>query len=55
MLVLEYANKGTLQEYLKLNFSKIDWNTKLKLSEQIVSGLKCLHENNIIHGNLVSI
>ena len=54
MLVIEYADNGTLHEYLSENFNEMDWNLKLKFAKQISSAIFCLHKNNIIHRDLVS-
>ncbi|RHZ61005.1 hypothetical protein Glove_350g122 [Diversispora epigaea] len=54
MIVLEYANNGSLRQYLKTNFQKLDWNLKLNLAKQIANALMNLHDNNIIHGKLTS-
>ena len=54
-MVLEYANNGSLRQYLKTNFQKFDWNSKLNLAKQIANALMNLHDNNIIHGKLVII
>ncbi|CAG8598398.1 10900_t:CDS:2, partial [Cetraspora pellucida] len=50
----EYAYDGTLRQYLEQNFCIIDWNDRLHLAKQLVSAVKCLHENDIIHMNLNS-
>ena len=55
MLVLEYADSGTLGNYLKDNFNKLDWNIKLQFAIQIADAVSCLHRNDIIHRDLVSI
>ncbi|RHZ60890.1 hypothetical protein Glove_350g100 [Diversispora epigaea] len=54
MIVFEYANNGSLRQYLKTNFQKFDWNIKLNLAKQIANALMDLHDNNIIHGKLTS-
>ncbi|RHZ85878.1 hypothetical protein Glove_59g12 [Diversispora epigaea] len=54
MIILECANNGSLRQYLKANFQKLDWNTKLSLAKQIANVLTFLHSNNIIHGKLNS-
>nr|CAG8589828.1 1407_t:CDS:2 [Entrophospora candida] len=54
MFVLEYANNGNLCDYLKSNFNTMDWNIKLKFAKQIVSAVKHLHENKIVHRDLHS-
>ncbi|UZO07132.1 uncharacterized protein OCT59_027430 [Rhizophagus irregularis] len=51
-LVLEYADSGTLNIYLKLHFNKLDWNEKYQLSFQLASAISFLHEHDIIHRDL---
>ncbi|KAF0521653.1 kinase-like protein [Gigaspora margarita] len=50
----EYANEGTLREYLKTNFTRLQWTDKLSIAKEIAHGLLFLHENNIIHRDLHS-
>ncbi|CAG8494307.1 35751_t:CDS:2 [Gigaspora margarita] len=52
IFIHEYAYDGTLRHYLKQNFKKINWNDKLNIAKQLVSAVKCLHENDIVHMNL---
>ncbi|RHZ66095.1 hypothetical protein Glove_309g34 [Diversispora epigaea] len=54
MIILEYVNNGSLRQYLKTNFQKLDWNAKLNIAKQIANALAFLHSNNIIHGKLNS-
>ncbi|RHZ70117.1 hypothetical protein Glove_275g11 [Diversispora epigaea] len=54
MIILEYFNEGSLRQYLKINFQKMNWNAKLNLAKQIANVLMCLHSNDIIHGGLNS-
>ncbi|CAJ0827636.1 13326_t:CDS:2 [Entrophospora sp. SA101] len=54
LLVLEYADSGTLRSYLREKFETISWDLKLKFAYEIVSAVLCLHENNIIHRDLHS-
>ncbi|RHZ76380.1 hypothetical protein Glove_198g108 [Diversispora epigaea] len=54
MIILEYVNEGSLQQYLRTNFQKLDWNVKLNLSKQIANVLMYLHSNEITHGKLNS-
>ncbi|RHZ87348.1 hypothetical protein Glove_37g99 [Diversispora epigaea] len=54
MIILKYANNGSLRQYLKTNFQKMDWNAKLNLAKQITNALINLHSNEIIHGKLNS-
>jgi serine/threonine protein kinase len=55
LLILEYADGGTLRNYLKNNFKKLDWNIKLRFAIQIADAVSCMHRNNIIHRDLVSV
>ena len=54
LLILEYADSGTLRNYLKNNFSRLDWNMKLQFAIQIADAVSCIHQKNIIHRDLVS-
>ncbi|RHZ77785.1 hypothetical protein Glove_173g36 [Diversispora epigaea] len=54
MIILEYANEGSLRQYLKTNFQKMDWDAKLNLAKQIANVLMFLHSNDIIHGKFNS-
>ncbi|RIB24884.1 kinase-like domain-containing protein [Gigaspora rosea] len=54
MLVLEYADSGTLRSYLQNNFKELSWNDKINFSVQIASAVKCLHAEEIIHRDLHS-
>jgi serine/threonine protein kinase len=53
LLVLEYADSGTLNNYLNEHFNKLDWNDKLCLASQLASALEHIHEYDIIHRDLV--
>ena len=52
-LVLEYANGGTLNNYLDKYFSELTWNDKYRLASQLTSAVEFLHDNDIIHRDLV--
>ncbi|RHZ74832.1 hypothetical protein Glove_219g133 [Diversispora epigaea] len=54
ILVLEYANGGTLRDYLKSNFKNLEWSDKLNLAQQIAKGIKHLHSCDVIHRDLHS-
>lgn len=53
LLVMEYANGGSLRSYLKKNFSKLTWNDKYNLAYQLACAVSCLHDEGIIHRDLV--
>ena len=50
---MEYANNGTLRNYLKENFKNLTWNDKLILAFQLVYAVSCLHGEGIVHRDLV--
>ena len=54
-LVLEYADSGTLNAYLSEHFNKLDWNDKYQLALQLTNAVKCMHNCNIVHRDLVRI
>src|SRR2546427_21040 len=49
LLVLEYADSGTLNTYLSEQFDELDWKNKLGLALQLVNAVSYLHEHGIIH------
>ncbi|CAG8752727.1 4850_t:CDS:2, partial [Acaulospora colombiana] len=53
VIILEYADGGTLQRYLEENFSKMNWNGKIAIAMQISLGIEYLHAQNVIHRDLV--
>ncbi|KAF0553911.1 kinase-like domain-containing protein [Gigaspora margarita] len=55
MLVLEYADSGTLRSYFRKNFKYLTWNDKINLALQIISAIKHIHAENIIHCDLHSL
>ncbi|KAG9300475.1 hypothetical protein G9A89_010101 [Geosiphon pyriformis] len=50
-IVLEWAEGGTLRDYLKRN-PHIDCNRKVEIALQILNGLKAIHNNQIAHRDL---
>ncbi|CAB4481184.1 unnamed protein product [Rhizophagus irregularis] len=54
LFVLEYADGGTLQNYLKENFLDLTWSDKLNLALQLSYAVSCLHDEEIIHLDLHS-
>ncbi|POG67823.1 kinase-like domain-containing protein [Rhizophagus irregularis DAOM 181602=DAOM 197198] len=54
LLVMEFADSGTLHEYLKNNFSNLTWDDKYKLAYQLTSAVSCLHNEGIVHRDLHS-
>jgi serine/threonine protein kinase len=52
---MEYANGGTLRNYLKENFSTLTWDDKYNLAFQLACAVSCLHDEGIVHRDLVII
>src|SRR5438105_3702071 len=56
-LVMELADGGNLEKYLIAKFHNKqwpDWPAQIKLARGIANGLKSLHNNLILHRDLVS-
>ena len=53
-IVLEFADSGTLGDYLRENAATFKWGDQLKFANDIASAILCLHSHEIIHGDLVS-
>ncbi|GBB87807.1 hypothetical protein RclHR1_01430016 [Rhizophagus clarus] len=54
LLVMEYADSGTLKNYLKENFHILTWNDKYNLAYQLACAVSCLHNEGIVHRDLHS-
>src|ERR1051325_985693 len=53
-LVMEYAEGGTLHNYLEENFSSLNWQDKYRIALQLSNAIECLHEKGIVHNDLSS-
>ena len=53
LLVMEYADGGSLQNYLNKNFNNLTWENKFNLAYQLASAVLCLHNKGIVHRDLV--
>ncbi|GBC22469.2 kinase-like domain-containing protein [Rhizophagus irregularis DAOM 181602=DAOM 197198] len=53
-LVMEYANGGSLRNYLKENFNKLTWNDKYNIAYQLSCAVSCLYNEGILHNDLRS-
>ena len=51
--MMEYADSGTLRDYLKENFDGLTWDDKLHLAYQLAYAVSCLHDEGIVHRDLV--
>ncbi|CAI2168980.1 133_t:CDS:2 [Funneliformis geosporum] len=56
IMILEYANGGSLRDYLGNDerFKSFGWKDKIRMSLDITCGLMCLHKENIVHRDLHS-
>ncbi|GBB83353.1 hypothetical protein RclHR1_10080006, partial [Rhizophagus clarus] len=54
LLVMEYADSGTLKDYLKKRFKNLNWNDKYRLAYQLSCAISCLHDEEIVHCDLHS-
>ncbi|CAB4402148.1 unnamed protein product [Rhizophagus irregularis] len=54
LLILEYADGGTLRNYLRNNFDNLDLDIKLQFAIQIANAVSFIHQEGIIHRDLHS-
>jgi serine/threonine protein kinase len=50
---MEYADGGSLKRYLKDHFTELTWKEKYKLAYQLSCAVACLHDEGIVHRDLV--
>ncbi|RHZ82734.1 hypothetical protein Glove_104g14 [Diversispora epigaea] len=53
-LIMEYANNGNINRYLRHNYTTIDWWQRISILGDLVKSLNELHERNFVHRNLHS-
>ncbi|GBC27191.2 kinase-like domain-containing protein [Rhizophagus irregularis DAOM 181602=DAOM 197198] len=53
-LVMEYADGGTLRDYLKNNFNRLTWKHKYNLAYQLACSVSFLHDKGIVYRDLHS-
>jgi len=54
-MVFDYADNGSLREYLSTPSIKLDWPANCQLGLDIINGLRYIHRVGILHKDLVSI
>jgi serine/threonine protein kinase len=52
MMVLQYAEDGSLRNYLNKSYSELNWENKLQYLTNIAFGLLKIHENELTHRDL---
>jgi serine/threonine protein kinase len=52
IMVLEYAENGSLRNYLDTNYNKLSWSNKINYLHSIAHGLQNIHEKELIHRDL---
>ncbi|EXX50180.1 uncharacterized protein OCT59_023942 [Rhizophagus irregularis] len=52
LLVMEYANGGSLRDYLKENFNNLTWKDKYELAYQLACAILFLHDKGIAYHDL---
>ncbi|RGB24796.1 hypothetical protein C1646_772594 [Rhizophagus diaphanus] len=52
IMVLDYAEHGSLRNYLNTCNNKLSWNDKINYLHSIAHGLKDIHEKELIHRDL---
>jgi serine/threonine protein kinase len=50
---MEYADGGTLRNYLKKNFGGLTWENKYNLAYQLTCAVLYLHDKGVAHRDLV--
>ena len=50
---MEYADSGTLRDYLKIYFNNLTWEDKYNMAYQLACAVLCLHDKGIVHCDLV--
>ncbi|GET02600.1 kinase-like domain-containing protein [Rhizophagus clarus] len=52
VMVLEYAENGSLRDYLDTNCNKLNWERKIRDLCDVAKGLEFIHNNRLIHRDL---
>jgi serine/threonine protein kinase len=52
MMVLDYAEDRSSRNYLDKIYSELNWNNMIDNLYDVILGLKCIHNKELIHRNL---
>ncbi|KAF9417355.1 hypothetical protein BGZ76_004539, partial [Entomortierella beljakovae] len=53
-MVLQFASKGSLRDFLSQHFDSLDWTGKVRLARDVAAGISFIHQDNICHHDLHS-
>src|SRR6266498_4926753 len=54
MMVFQFADGGSLEEYLRRTNNSLTWPTRLRLATGITEGLAHIHSHGVLHKDLHS-
>src|SRR5437660_10865396 len=54
ILVMRYANDGSLTNYISKKFKNLKWEDKIKILYGIILGLNFIHQEQLVHQDLHS-
>src|SRR5437764_629518 len=46
---MRYADDGSLKDYITKNFKNLKWKDKIEILYRIISGLKTIHQEQLVH------
>src|SRR5947209_10770967 len=49
ILVMRYADDGSLGDYITENFKNLEWEDKIEILYRIISGLNNIHQEKLVH------
>jgi serine/threonine protein kinase len=52
IMVLDYAENGSLRNYLDTNYNELSWSNKINYLHSIAHGLRYIHEKELYHRDL---
>ncbi|KAF9158312.1 hypothetical protein DFQ26_007780 [Actinomortierella ambigua] len=53
-MVLQFAAYGSLRDFLREHFNRLDWHRKIRLAKDVAQGLRFIHEEDVCHHDLHS-